>query len=122
MVFPPGAGLFSIMFTIVFIVVIGTIVIRAVSGISRWQSNNNKPVLTVPASVVTKRTQVHRHTTNNNGQVMSSNSTSYFVTFQFESGDRLELKVHGSDFGLIAEGDSGKLTFQGTRFHEFSRT
>lgn len=109
------------MFIIVFIFVIGTIVIRAVGGISRWQSNNNKHVLTVPATVVTKRTQMHHYATNNNGQLMDSDSTSYFVTFQFESGDRLELKVHGAEFGLLAEGDSGKLTFQGTRFLEFSR-
>ena len=121
MIFPPGGGLFSIMFTIVFVLVIGTFVVRAVGGISRWQSNNNKPVLTVQATVVTKRTEVHRHTSNNNGQIMSSNTTSYFVTFQFASGDRLELKVHGTDYGLMAEGDVGNLTFQGTRFHAFSR-
>ena len=45
----------------------------------------------------------------------------YFVTFEFESGDRLELPVDGSDYGLLVEGDTGKLSFQGTRYLGFQR-
>ncbi|HCL03961.1 MAG TPA: hypothetical protein DHW61_16405 [Lachnoclostridium phytofermentans] len=45
----------------------------------------------------------------------------HFVTFQFESGDRLELGVSGQQYGLLGEGDVGKLTFQGTRFLSFER-
>ena len=43
------------------------------------------------------------------------------LTFQVDSGDRMELSVTGQEFGLIAEGDTGKLTFQGTRFLGFER-
>ncbi|NMA03148.1 MAG: DUF2500 domain-containing protein, partial [Clostridiales bacterium] len=43
----------------------------------------------------------------------------YYVTFQVESGDRMEFRVSGKEYGLLAEGDVGKLTFQGTRYHEF---
>lgn len=121
MFFPPGPRLFSIMFTLVFVLIIGMIVFRIVGGIARWQSNNRKPVLTVPATVVTKRSRVHRNTTNNNGNMMTSSSTTYFVTFQFESGDRIELRVRDYEYGLLAEGDVGQLTFQGTRFLEFTR-
>jgi hypothetical protein len=120
--FPPGGGLFSVLFTIVFVVVIGTIIFRAISGVKQWQSNNQQPVLTVFAEIVSKRSEVHRHTSNNNGQLMDSTSTSYFITFQVQSGDRMELKVQGADFGLLAEGDAGNLTFQGTRFIGFNRT
>ena len=45
----------------------------------------------------------------------------YFVTFEVESGDRMELKMHGSEYGLLAEGDFGRLTFQGTRYLSFER-
>jgi hypothetical protein len=34
----------------------------------------------------------------------SSASTWYYVTFQVESGDRMELAVRGSDYGMLAEG------------------
>ena len=49
-------------------------------------------------------------------------STTYYVTFQVESGDRMEMSVSGSEYGTLAEGDKqGKLTFQGTRFLTFNR-
>jgi hypothetical protein len=51
----------------------------------------------------------------------TSSSTTYYVTFEVESGDRMELKMTGEQFGLIAEGDKGRLTFQGTRYLGFDR-
>lgn len=48
-------------------------------------------------------------------------STTYYVTFQVESGDRMEMSVSGSEYGTLAKGDKGKLTFQGTRFLTFNR-
>jgi hypothetical protein len=44
-----------------------------------------------------------------------------FGIFEFVSGDRLELKMQGDETGMVAEGDQGKLTFQGSRFLSFSR-
>ncbi|MCL6446393.1 MAG: DUF2500 domain-containing protein [Alicyclobacillus sp.] len=114
--------MFSTLFIIVFLIIIGTFIFRAVSGFATWQSNNRQPILTVCARVVAKRTQVHRNVTNNNGQVFSSNTTSYYVTFEVQSGDRMEFRVFGPDYGMMAEGDLGDLTFQGTRFHGFVRT
>lgn len=45
----------------------------------------------------------------------------FHVTFQVESGDRMELPVSGREYGMLAEGDIGKLTFQGTRYLSFER-
>ena len=39
-----------------------------------------------------------------------------------ESGDRMELRVSGREYGLLAEGDRGQLTFQGTRYLSFVRS
>ena len=47
--------------------------------------------------------------------------TSYYVTFQVESGDRMEFRVSGSEYGTYIEGDTGKLSFQGTRYLGFER-
>lgn len=52
---------------------------------------------------------------------MTTADTSYYVTFQVESGDRMELSVNGSEYGMLAEGDEGKLSFQGTRYLGFER-
>jgi len=117
-----GFGLFGVMFTIVFLLVIGVFLVTIVQGISQWNKNNHSPKLTVPATIVAKRTNVshHRHG-GANGHHHTSTSTTYYVTFQVESGDRMELHVAGQEFGLLVEGDRGNLTFQGTRYLGFQR-
>ena len=115
-------NVFGILFTIVFVLVIGTFIVIAVKGIGQWNKNNHSPRLTVPATVVAKRTNVSRHRHNGaNGHNHYHTSTNYYVTFQVESGDRMELHVAGTEYGLLIEGDSGKLTFQGTRYLGFER-
>lgn len=120
--FGMGFDMFSIMFTIVFVLVIGTFIVTAVKGIGQWNKNNNSPRLTVPATVVSKRTNVTRHHHGGaNGHHHHHTSTTYYVTFQVESGDRMELHVAGHEYGLLVEGDNGRLTFQGTRYLGFER-
>lgn len=53
--------------------------------------------------------------------IIQQSALTYYVTFQVESGDRMEMSVSGSEYGTLAEGDKGKLTFQGTRFLTFNR-
>ena len=122
--FGTGFTLFQIMFTLVFVLVIGMFIVIAVKGISQWNKNNHSPRLTVPASIVAKRTNVSRHHHHNHhgtGMHHTSTSTTYYVTFQVESGDRMELHVAGHEFGMLIEGDRGMLTFQGTRYLGFER-
>lgn len=113
--------LFNIMFIFVFALVIGTFIAVFVKGIGQWSKNNASPRLTVSASVVAKRTQVGHHHGGNDGMSHSS-YTNYFATFQVESGDRMELEVKSTDFGMLVEGDYGALSFQGTRFLGFERS
>lgn len=105
----------QVFITIIFVVVISFIVFSAIKRLSEWSKNNTSPVLTVPAEIVTKRTMV------SGGSGDSSAHTSYYVTFEVVSGDRIELKVRGREYGTLVEGDSGDLTFQGSRYHQFER-
>lgn len=115
-------GFMQIVFPIIFILVFAVILVNLVKGVGTWHKNNNSPRLTVEAAVVSKRTAVtHHNSTAANGAGAMHTSTSYYVTFQVESGDRMELKMSGSQYGMIAEGDRGKLTFQGTRYLDFQR-
>ena len=117
-----GFDFFQIMFTVTFVLVIGMFIVTAVRGISQWNKNNNSPRLTVPALVVAKRTNVTRHHHGGaNGHHHHHTSTTYYVTFQVESGDRMELHVNGSEYGMLVEGDQGNLSFQGTRYLGFER-
>ena len=115
--------LFPLMFLVVFIFIISTIVGSLVSGAKRKHKNDQSPRVTADAKVVSKRMQVgqNRQSSGDNDRMRSYTYSKYFVTFEFESGDRLELLVDGSDYGLLVEGDTGKLSFQGTRYLGFQR-
>ena len=115
-------GLFPILFMIVFGIIIVMFVVTAVRGVSQWNKNNHSPRLTVNAAVVAKRGHITRHHhADHNGIGHTHTSTTYYVTFQVESGDRMELRLGGREYGLLAEGDKGKLHFQGTRYLGFDR-
>ena len=115
----PGFGVtFSIMQVImllVFVLVLGSIIVTLIRGVGEWNKNNQSPKLTVPVTVVAKRSDAHR------GIETMHTFTSYYVTFQVESGDRMEFEISDTEYGMLAEGDSGELTFQGTRYLNFRR-
>ena len=66
------------------------------------------------AKIVDKRMSTHHHS---NGH--HHHTHSYHITFEVQSGDRMELRVPRSEFGLLVEGDEGVLSFQGTRYLGF---
>ncbi|MBI0578621.1 DUF2500 domain-containing protein [Neobacillus cucumis] len=100
---------------VIFVIVISTILFTIVKGITQWNKNNHSPKLNVNARVVAKRTAVR-------GGGETRAHSDYFVTFEVESGDRMELEVKDDDFGMLVEGDQGELTFQGTRYLGFIRS
>ena len=109
-----GDAMFSIapiFIGIIFIIVFGSVIFAIFSSLKQGIKNNNSPLLTVPAKVVSKRMHVrgeHSHTT-------------YYVTFEVQSGDRMELRVDGNEYGMLVEEDLGLLSFQGTRYVSFER-
>ena len=111
-----GGG-FEILFMLMFCLVFGMFVVTAIRGVSQWNKNNQSPRLSVEATVTGKRTSVQHHHHQNH----TSHSTSYYVSFQVESGDRMEFHVTGQEYGMVMEGDTGRLHFQGTRYLGFGR-
>lgn len=120
-----GGG-FEVVFFLMFFLVSGIILLTFIKGIVQWNKNNHSPRLTVDATVVSRRMDVSHHNhvsadvTGAQGY-HTTTSTSYYVTFQVESGDRMELQVDGSEYGMLVEGDHGRLSFQGTRYLKFDR-
>lgn len=113
-----------IFIAVMFFFILGTIVVRSIRGAKQWKKNNDSPVLTVDATVVSKRADVSYYSHGrgvDDMPPMSSSSTTYFVTFEVSSGDRMEFAVPDTEYGMLVEQDSGKLTFQGTRFLGFER-
>ena len=108
-------SIMQVIMLLVFVLVLGSIIVTLIRGVGEWNKNNQSPKLTVPATVVAKRSDVHR------GIETMHTFTSYYVTFQVESGDRMEFEVSDMEYGMLAEGDSGELTFQGNRYLNFQR-
>ncbi len=126
MVFSGFYTMFSILPLVVmigFIIVFIIIIITILKNIMIWNKNNHSPQLTVSATIVSKRILYHKHANANDITRMHSyhNISNYYITFQFESGDRMEFSVDNSEYGLLAEGDTGNLCFQGTRYLSFER-
>ncbi len=121
-----GPGImFSIIPIIVilgFILVFTLIIVFLILGVKQWSKNNASPILTVEATVITKRSQIDHFQNNTDNMFQDTSSTTYYVTFEVASGDRMEFHVRDKEYGLLVEQDSGKLTFQGTRYLGFLRT
>lgn len=111
---------FGSVMPVFFIVVIGIILLSAGKGILQWSQNNRQPLLSVDSKIVSKRTEV-KHTQQTDDAMSSRTRTTYYLTFEVESGDRMEFAVNGEEFGMCAEGDEGLLRFQGTRYYGFVR-
>ena len=103
--------LFVVLFFILFFAVLA-------KNIAQFFKNEASPRLTVPAKIVDMRRQTHHHYSNGHHH----HTHTYHVTFEVESGDRMELHMTGSEYGLLVEGDRGNLSFQGTRYLGFERT
>jgi hypothetical protein len=73
--------------------------------------NDASPILDSPAKLVAKR-QV---------PLLSGYKPWFNATFEFGDGQRIELDVQKSEFGMLAEGDQGIVRYQGTRFLGFRR-
>lgn len=112
-------SIFPLLFGVMFLFVFGIVAYTFVRIFKQERKNDRSPRLTVDAKVVSKRTNYHRSSGTNHH--VGHGHTTYYVTFEVESGDRMELNMSGQEYGLIVEGDFGELTFQGTRYLGFQR-
>ena len=120
----PFGGFFGGMppfFMIFFLFVIGMIIFSLVRSAANYQKNASSPILTEYATLISKRSDTRNSTSVNNGHHHNHSRTYYFVTFETEAGQRMELTISGREFGLLAEGDNGLLTYQGEWFKKFDR-
>lgn len=113
----------NILFIVVFIAIVVILIVTILNRAKRNHKNNNSPVLTVGAKIVAKRSDMrnYNHKNSSNDFNNMSSYTDYYATFEVQSGDRMEFKIDGSEYGMIIEGDVGDLTFQGTRYIKFER-
>lgn len=112
MMYFPMFTIIPLIFFVLVAIMIGTVVVK---GLKRKAYNDSQPQLTVQAQAVAKRTRVSGGGRNTHAR------TYYYITFEFDTSSRHELQVEGDVYGMVIEGDRGRLTFQGDRFFAFDR-
>lgn len=102
--------IFVVLFFVLFFVAMARV-------IAQWFKNEKSPRLTVPAVIVDKQRKTHHRRSSGHRH----HTHSYHVTFQVESGDRMELRVLRIEYEQLLVGDKGRVSFQGTRYLGFER-
>lgn len=124
-----GFGIGSFMSTVVpvmivigFVVVIGMIVLNG----ARHMKNASAPRETVYARIVGKRMNVSSHTDHHHHDQgmhpIHSSRTDYYITLEFDNGERREYLDVRNLYGLVAEGDEGYAAVQGDWIVAFERS
>ena len=98
-----------------FLLVIGLITVSIVRGGLQWRKDHTGPMNTETAYLRAKRVKAI------GGGHDTAVRSQYFVTVESLTGERRELRVDESIFGLLVEGDRGECVTQGGRLVSFKR-
>ncbi len=121
------ALVFELLFLMVFAMVAAFIAANLVKDTKEWNQNNHSPRLTIPCKIVGKRAEVSYTQrpiggdVNDVSRMQMVSCTTHYVTFQADDGEQMEFSVDDREYGLLSEGEFGKLSFQGTRFLDFEK-
>lgn len=121
--FGPSGG-FDFMFTLVpILIVIGFVVVIAlfVANGARYVKNARSPRDSRYVKIVSKRMKVGHSHHSNDDDMHSSSHTYYYITLEFENGERREFLDVKNLYGLVAEGDVGYAAIQGDWIVAFER-
>lgn len=124
-------SLFMVLFFLAFFAIIGLFIYRAVSFGRGRAAQAAAPEVQAQARVVDKRVEAIGPGADasvlaspNLVRVSMGDESLYQlhrITFEQPGGERFELSVPASQYGLIVEGDAGTVTMKGTELIAFSR-
>ncbi|MDO4318497.1 MAG: DUF2500 domain-containing protein [Lachnospiraceae bacterium] len=120
-------NLFPLLFSLGLLSFAAFAVVIIVITLRREKQNDAAPRLTVSAFVAEKETDVTYQQVPAAGDptgasgYFTHSTTSYYVTFQIPSGDRMRFSVSETVYHTLTERESGNLSFQGTRFLSFEK-
>lgn len=110
--------LFPIFFFLMFAVVFVTIIVTAVKMVRDKGKDNPTQEREEEAQVVAKRAEGSSTAHQEDAPTVD---TACCVTFRLKSGEQVEFQVSDAAYSQLAEGDSGTLTFRGSRYLGFAR-
>src|SRR5690606_24754974 len=94
-------------------------------GITSHFKNAKAPKESSYVRIVSKRMDVRHHTNHHNhdniGHATSSSRTYYYITLEYDNGQRKEFLDVKNIYGLVTEGDTGYAARQGDWIVAFER-
>ena len=107
-------------------------ILKLTGKLPERDKNRKFPIQSITASVVSKRTSVSYAyadrldvsvpvTRKSKTVRITDSALRYYVTFKTHGKESLELEVDDDAYRTLHEGETGKLTFQGKRYHGFER-
>ncbi len=91
--------------------------------VRQWWKNKHSPLIVTQATISDKRIEEH--------YIRSKRSASlgyrtrkvliYYITFNLEGGEHIELRTNELVYSELENGDYGKLTFKGSKYIGFVR-
>ncbi|GGG14681.1 DUF2500 domain-containing protein [Paenibacillus aceti] len=103
---------------IIFVAVIITLIVNGAKYVKNATSEKESNYV----RIVSKRMDVRHHSNMNDQNSFSSSHTYYYITLQFENGQRKEYLDVKNLYGLVAEGDEGYAAIQGDWIVAFERS
>ena len=110
---------------ILIIAAIAVIILAFFKSMKEINDNKKAPLLSVPAKVSGKRTDIIKRNQPNAGDLSGAHgytvvmNTTYYVSFEIEDGERKEFIVDHSIYNTLLEETKGTLSFKGTKFISF---
>ncbi len=115
------SGGYQIGFIAILLVLLLVLGIRAADGIREWRQNNQAPVLTGEAVLLSKeRTRVRGNSAaRGSGVKVPEASVTWTLIFSSPDHGTLSLEVTDNEGRLLQENMRGRLTWQGSRYISF---
>lgn len=107
------------MLTCLYICIISFLYIKCKKKILLWKENRKMPRLTQNVEIIGKR--INTTSFQIKGKKFWRDRITYHITFQLPNNEQTELCIPYRIYRFLFEGDTGKLTSQGTKFFEFER-
>jgi hypothetical protein len=102
------------LFIVIWFLLFGYFIVKS---ITQFIKNENSPIQTVSATIVDMRRKTRHHGSGNHHH----HRHTYHVTFESDTGERIEFRVIWTTYRELSVGDRGVLTYQGTRYKGFER-
>jgi len=116
-----GGFMFSAVPVFIGIIFVAVIIMLIVNG-AKYVKNATSTRESTFVRIVSKRMDVRHHSNMNDHNNFSSSHTYYYITLEFENGERKEYLDVKNLYGLVAEGDEGYAAIQGDWIVAFERS